>query len=477
MRISMWVLADRLKKYERTIQIEEGKRILRNARIFSDGLRLSGSTVYVSQPQPGRVLCSNGADCIILCADDVNDVFNDILDIFEDCNNASGEAYDMVASGCGAKDLLEKGAALLGRALILADATFYMREIADFNGYLRRQTDGWNAEDRMLSLDALLSISALPQIRVAGLPSYPLAPEGADRPAVVTNLFVRGRQQGWLISVGGPEPPHRGALDLQDGFGEIVTAWLERRDQETAQMEQAGLFPRLLEQGPEGCAAAERRLRTFGWYPEDLKQVYAIGQLSAGPDQTPLLERQLEKLSANTFAFRTGERLYYIIDRALTPPQQIEQRLREILARCGCAAGTSAAFTALEQLSDCCSTADIALRFAGRSPGGIVDFADAVLPYAAQLLRERSGAALRHPALAVLEKYDSSHDGSLKETLAEFLNRECSVTAAARALYIHRSTLLYRLQRIRDLTGLDPEDPRTRLHLRISLLMDQSNAP
>ena len=83
MRISMWVLAERLTKYDRTVQIGEGRRILRNARIFSEELHLSRSTVYVSQPQPGRVLCSNGQDCIVARADDVNEVFNDILDVFE----------------------------------------------------------------------------------------------------------------------------------------------------------------------------------------------------------------------------------------------------------------------------------------------------------------------------------------------------------------------------------------------------------
>lgn len=475
MRISMWVLAQRLEKYDRTVQIGEGKRVLRNARIFSDELRLSRSTVYVSQPQPGRVLCSNGQDCIVLRADDVNEVFNDILDVFENCNDISGEAYDLVATGCSARVLLEKGVELMGRAIILADATFYMREIVDHNGALQ-----WNKEDldaaggRMLPLDSLLSISALPQIRIPNQPTYPLKLEGMAHPAAVMNLFVRGRHRGWLITVGGTEAPDQGTLDLQDGFAEIVTTWLEARDEQTEQMERAGIFPELLEKGPGAAMDAARRLRMFGWYPEDRKLVYAIGPAASGPDQTPLLERRLEQLYPNAFAFRAEEHLYYILDRAVTPLERLEGELRDMLSRCGCAAGKSPEFSGIEHLEDCCRAAEVSLRFAGQTPGRIVEFSDAVLPYVSELLRQRSAVELRHPALAILTEYDAAHEGALKETLAVFLQKECSYADTAQALYIHRSTLLYRLQRIKDLTGVTLEDARERLHLRISLLMEEA---
>ena len=474
MRISMWILAERLKKYDRTVQIGEGKRVLRNARIFSDELRLSRSTVYVSQPQSGRVLCSNGTDCIVLRADDVNEVFNDILDVFETCNDLSGEAYDMLAAGCSAKELLEKGAALLDRAIVLADATFYMREMVDHNAYLRWQMENPGAEDRMLPLESLLSISALPQIRVPGLPSYLLELAGADRPAAVTNLFVRGRHRGWLITVGETEAPEQGTLDLQDGFAEIVTAWLEARDEQTEQMERAGIFPELLEKGASASVDAERRLRMFGWYPEDRKLVYAIGAAASGPDQTPLLERRLEQLYQNAFAFRSEGQLYYILDQAVTPPERLEAELHDMLFRCGCAAGKSPEFSGIEHLDDCCQAAEVSLRFAGQTPGRIVEFLDAVLPYTAELLRAQNAVELRHPALAILTEYDAAHDSALKETLAVFLQKECSYADTAQALYIHRSTLLYRLQRIRELTGVTLADTRERLHLRISFLMENA---
>jgi sugar diacid utilization regulator len=37
----------------------------------------------------------------------------------------------------------------------------------------------------------------------------------------------------------------------------------------------------------------------------------------------------------------------------------------------------------------------------------------------------------------------------------------CDLTRSAAALGVHRSTMRYRLYRVRELTGLSPEDPRS----------------
>ena len=47
-------------------------------------------------------------------------------------------------------------------------------------------------------------------------------------------------------------------------------------------------------------------------------------------------------------------------------------------------------------------------------------------------------------------------------------------TATAHALYIHRSTLTYRLEKMQELTGIDLADPDTRLYLQISIKLLES---
>jgi DNA-binding PucR family transcriptional regulator len=70
-------------------------------------------------------------------------------------------------------------------------------------------------------------------------------------------------------------------------------------------------------------------------------------------------------------------------------------------------------------------------------------------------------AAFVEQWLGPLIGYDTRGGTELTATLSEFLEHHGDLTAAAAALEIHRSTLRYRLFRIRELTGFDIGHPGT----------------
>ena len=478
MRISMWILADWLAKYHPDVKIQQGDRILQNARLFSDDRKISRTTVYLEQIQNDRILCSSGHDYLVLHGSDVDEAFNEILDAFEFYNEWSSDAYDMIAGGCSIRELLSFGTKLLNRVVILADASFYMREICDPEKQFARFSSPWSAmENRMLPLDAIIGISAIKQIRIPGLPTYRIDPPGIDPGAAVTNLSVDGVHKGWLISISESGAYTQGELDVQDAFCKILEAWMQRNDAHDARMERSGIFLELLENPNHTGAQAEQRLRVLGWYPSDEKQIYTIQQIDGGQDLTNAMERYLERLNEYAFTLHYDGRLLYIINRQTTPAEQVEDTLRQTLRRCGCAAAKSPVFTELDRFWDCYQISLIALRFAPLESGGICTKEDALLPYIRHLLLEKSAFDLRHPALAVLEDYDRVHEGSLKDTLLCFLRHNCSYADTAGELFIHRSTLLYRIGRIQELTGIDLGDYAARLHLQISFLLSEERQP
>ena len=68
-----------------------------------------------------------------------------------------------------------------------------------------------------------------------------------------------------------------------------------------------------------------------------------------------------------------------------------------------------------------------------------------------------------------LQEHDERSQTSYLETLACLIDNNMSVTKTARALYVHRSTLLERLARIRRELGEDLDDPDVRLRIQIVL--------
>src|ERR1700733_173332 len=70
--------------------------------------------------------------------------------------------------------------------------------------------------------------------------------------------------------------------------------------------------------------------------------------------------------------------------------------------------------------------------------------------------------------LGVLADYDERKHTELVRTLTQYLQHGGGYEASSSALSVHRSTLKYRLQRIRELTGFDLTDPETRFNLELA---------
>jgi sugar diacid utilization regulator len=70
--------------------------------------------------------------------------------------------------------------------------------------------------------------------------------------------------------------------------------------------------------------------------------------------------------------------------------------------------------------------------------------------------------------LGALLDYDNTKGGQLVETLTAYLECGGSYDATSRAISTHRSTLRYRLQRLREISGYDLTDPDTRFNLQLA---------
>jgi hypothetical protein len=71
--------------------------------------------------------------------------------------------------------------------------------------------------------------------------------------------------------------------------------------------------------------------------------------------------------------------------------------------------------------------------------------------------------------VAPVARYDEQYHGQLVATLEAYLANDCNMNATAKAIFAHRHTVAYRLDRIRELTGLDPASSEDRERLGLGL--------
>lgn len=137
---------------------------------------------------------------------------------------------------------------------------------------------------------------------------------------------------------------------------------------------------------------------------------------------------------------------------ALGLVQQVSRDLRLPDLR----AGLSEAITGVTTVAEALTHARQALMSAQRSPNLVVAYEDLGLHFAAlNALPDRQLQSLHEGIVLPLLEADQAGGPRLHETLLAYLAHNRSLAETARALYLHRNTLSYRLDRIEKILGVD----------------------
>ena len=124
--------------------------------------------------------------------------------------------------------------------------------------------------------------------------------------------------------------------------------------------------------------------------------------------------------------------------------------------------------------TDLRSAIDRVLDAAGRDADLIDDVTTVERSRTGVLLAEIIGLLSENPDLvdsrvAGLADLDTRSGSEFTASLRAYLDHFGDVRAAAAALHVHPNTLRYRIRRVQTLTGMDLDDPATRLVVALSL--------
>ena len=82
--------------------------------------------------------------------------------------------------------------------------------------------------------------------------------------------------------------------------------------------------------------------------------------------------------------------------------------------------------------------------------------------------QKESLGAFCNTKLKLLLEHDKMNNTSYADTLYAYLTNERNVAATAKALFMHRNTLVYRLKKINELVDIDYDDFSERQHIILS---------
>ena len=147
--------------------------------------------------------------------------------------------------------------------------------------------------------------------------------------------------------------------------------------------------------------------------------------------------------------------------------QPLRKALDAFLSDNALRAGLSNEFSNLSELRHYYKQAAATLELSGKDRQ-LNLYGDYTLKHILSFSSHENVSKLCHPCVLSLKNSDEENGTQFFKTLRSFLENERSLVKTAGALNIHRNTLLYRIDKIKEMTGVDLDDADTRLHVVMS---------
>jgi sugar diacid utilization regulator len=296
-------------------------------------------------------------------------------------------------------------------------------------------------------------------------------------PRVALVLKVGGVVLGYLWVTNGKAPltPQMEEALLR-GRQQLVQA-LERRGVtlDVRQKQREDIISDLVRGGRRDMDGLLSALRAMGWYGEPPFQVMLVRDRKEGRAHQVFKETEALLSGAVPACFRgvhrddvvvvfSGAEAHGTVRVANAIADRYSKMGRDVAVGLG---GTCEDLSHLKRSYSEASEA-IALGAKYRSHSGCFDYR-ALAPYdlLSCLADCKRHTTYGRDAVTKLVTYDELHKSQLFDTLETYLDLYGKRKTAASRLNIHPNTLDYRIRKVRELTGMDPDDPDSRLVLHV----------
>lgn len=316
----------------------------------------------------------------------------------------------------------------------------------------------------------LALVSAHVKKRLAGRCQGP--PEGALREVPVSN---GGSAIGAVVLLAGEDPTEAAESDAVLHLAAMAAmtdlALVESRHQ--VEDELRGTFLEdLRARTALDTAEVVRRGSRLGC---DVTRGALILAGDPAPERTHRFMAAIKADIPGAFVQRFGPRVYAVLpagdtddaeDRVVAFATALAKRLEAHAP-----VGLSSFHANAAELGRAIEEADLVVDVIGRTDLSPEGLADGTFRLLLQMLSSDPDQldAFHAQTVAPLAAYDERYRSDLVGTLASYLDHDCRVNATAEALFAHRHTVSYRLERIRELTGLDPARYENRERLSLGL--------
>lgn len=413
--------------------------------------------------------------------EEIAEFMNDMQEIFDTADGWERKIHDLMLEHAGMERLLQVTSEFLQNPLTVIGLDFTFVAEAG-SKYLppraRLYTDeGLNVE----YVNALLQNETYREMadthETVMFPAYISGCRSMNR-----NLFVDEKATHRLILTECRVEITQGVICVLDILSEKLEFLLAHEEEETdpdRDIEQ--IFVRVLSDRTADYMQISRELSELGWggNHEYMCLILQITYLNQQNLSTKAISRYIKKKLGDSVSFLYQDEIVVFFDltRLGMNQEEVAGKLVYFIRDTYLKAGYSRVMTGHMNLRRQYVQAKTALDVGSRKKPylWIHYFSQVAMTYILEQATKRlPGTMICHEGLLELKKHDEENQTQYMETLRVYLEQHLSATQAARELFIHRSTFLYRLDRIREIIQSDLDDPEEIFYLELSFrLLEQ----
>ena len=413
--------------------------------------------------------------------EEIAEFMNDMQEIFDTADGWERKIHDLMLEHAGMERLLQVTSEFLQNPLTVMGLDFTFVAEAG-SKYLppraRLYTDeGLNVE----YVNALLQNETYREMadthETVMFPAYISGCRSMNR-----NLFVDEKATHRLILTECRVEITQGVICVLDILSEKLEFLLAHEEEEAdPDRDIERIFVRVLSDRTADYMQISRELSELGWggNHEYMCLILQITYLNQQNLSTKAICRYIKKKLGDSVSFLYQDEIVVFFDltRLGMNQEEVAGKLVYFIRDTYLKAGYSRVMTGHMNLRRQYVQAKTALDVGSRKKPylWIHYFSQVAMTYILEQATKRlPGTMICHEGLLELKKHDEENQTKYMETLRVYLEQHLSATQAARELFIHRSTFLYRLDRIREILQSDLDDPEEIFYLELSFrLLEQ----
>ncbi len=473
MRLSMWMIANRLNALDPEIHIRD------SAPITLKSARRAYATNCVHIFQVGDdVICNGEGDYIRLRDINTEQAFELIQATF-DFYDDWAESVRQAAIDMDYQKIVDECWHVFHNPIVFLDANCKVLAMSSEYG-----EDEVDSEWRYLSRYGYSSVVAVNHLSGSGLqesfnsakPFLYHSPVASNPDCLSIMLLHEGTNCGRINVIQHDRKINYGDMQLLNYLSEIITSTLGSLTSTDEHISTRNVFYDLLIGQSVAKETLEFYLQYMHWNQDDPLYVTTLvpKDTTLPTELLSLISSLLAKQLPGVVTLIVDGMVIVIYNEKQTTREHFLNVLRPIVRQNGLSLGMSLPVSDIYALDMFLKQAVAAIEygtlFADRfGEDDMYNFYDFAIDYIIENNGVKDALYVCHPDILAILYSDTDAASDRMTTLRSYLNNERSLVNTAQELFVHRNTLVYRIKKITDMMRYDINDVYTRDYMKLSI--------